>query len=108
MLQNWPRNASNTKDNEYETLVLAYSRKLDSLMLASCITRSPKEEESSPPHTEDVLMDSKEEIENTLPPFQGYAGMDSENMAPTPTPQSAMGSNKFNDSPMEPGSTQYI
>jgi hypothetical protein len=61
LLQNWPRNASDAKDNEYETPVITYSRELYSLMLASFITKSLKEEESSPPHTEDVLMDSKEE-----------------------------------------------
>jgi hypothetical protein len=34
--------------------------------------------------------------------------MDSEDMTPTPTPQSAVGSNEFNESPMEINSTQYI
>jgi hypothetical protein len=46
-------------DNEYETPVLAYNKELDSLVLISCITRSPKEEESSPPQTEIVMTNSK-------------------------------------------------
>jgi hypothetical protein len=45
--------------------------------------------------------------ENTLPPFQGYAATNLEDMTLTPTSQFAM-SNKLNNSPMEPGSTQYI
>jgi hypothetical protein len=32
------------------------------------------------------MTDSKEEIENILPPFQGYAAMDLEDMTPVPTP----------------------
>lgn len=69
MLQNWLKNASNIEDNEYETPVLAYNKELDSLVLASCITKSLKEEESSTPQIKDVVMDSKEETNNTLPPF---------------------------------------
>jgi hypothetical protein len=63
------KNASNIEDNEYETPVLAYNKELDSLVLASCITKSLKEEESSTPQIKDVVMDSKEETNNTLPPF---------------------------------------
>ncbi len=75
MLWNWPKNASNVEDDEYKTPKLSYSKKLDSLILTSCITRSQEEEESSPPHIEDVVTNSKKEMENTLPPFQGYAKM---------------------------------
>jgi hypothetical protein len=72
LLQNWPRTISNIEDDEYQTLIFTYSRELDSLVSANCITRSPEEKESSPPHIEDVVMESKEETKNTLPPFQGY------------------------------------
>jgi hypothetical protein len=37
---------------------------------ASYITRSPKEEESSPPHIKDVMTDLEEERNNTFPPFR--------------------------------------
>jgi len=70
--------------------------------------RSPKEKESSPPHIEDVMTNSKEKIENTLPPFQGYAATNLKNMILMPTPQSVVGSNELNNSPMEPSLTQYI
>ncbi len=64
------KNTSDVEDNEYETLVFTYNKELDSLVLANYITKSPKEEESSPPHIEDVVMDSEEETKNTLPPFK--------------------------------------
>jgi len=38
-------------------------------MSTNYITRSLEEEESSPPHIEDIMMNSKEEIKNILPPF---------------------------------------
>jgi hypothetical protein len=53
LLWNWPKNASNAKDDEYKTFV--FPRKLDSLVSASYITRNPEEEESSPLHTEDAM-----------------------------------------------------
>jgi hypothetical protein len=62
-------NVSNVEDDEYETPILAYSRELDSLVSVSYIIKSPKEEGSFPPHIEDVMTHSKEEVENTLPPF---------------------------------------
>jgi DNA segregation ATPase FtsK/SpoIIIE-like protein len=108
LLQNWLKNISNIENNEYETLVLAYSRKLDSLLLANYITKSPEEEESSLPHVKNVVTNLEEETQNNLPPFQGFAIMDSENMTRMPTPQSAMGSNELNESPMELDSAQYI
>ncbi len=58
------------EDDEYETPVFTYNKELDSLVSANYITKSPKEEDSSPPHIEDVVMDSKEETKNTLPPFK--------------------------------------
>jgi hypothetical protein len=88
--------------------VFTYSKELDSLVLANHITKSPEEEKNSPPHTKHVVTNLKEETKNNLPPFQGYVVMDSEDMTPTPTPQSAVGSNEFNESPMEINSTQYI
>jgi hypothetical protein len=51
LLQNWLKNVFVAKDDEYETPILTYNKELDSLILTSCITRSPEEEESSPPHT---------------------------------------------------------
>jgi hypothetical protein len=61
--------------------------------LANYNTKCNVEEESSPPYSEDAMMDSKEEIMNME---------DSTLMATT---QFAMGSNK---PPMELGSTQYV
>ncbi len=69
LLRNWPRNTFAIKDDEYETLVLTCNRVLDSLMLASYITRSLEENESSPSHTKDVVIDLEKEIENVLLPF---------------------------------------
>jgi hypothetical protein len=54
------------------------------------------------------MMDSEEEMENILPPFQIYVIMDSKDMTLVPTPQSTMGSNELNNSPMEPDSVQYV
>jgi len=108
LLRNWLRNSFEVEDDEFKTPILIYNRKLDFLMLANCITRSPEEEESSPPHTKDVVRDSKKEMENTLPPFQGYVVINLEDMTLAPTPQFVVGSNKLNNSPMELGSTQYV
>jgi hypothetical protein len=85
LLRNRLKNASKTYNNEYETPILIYNRKVDSLVSTSCITRSLEEEESSPPHIKDVVMDSKEEMENTLPQFQGYVATNSEDMTLAPT-----------------------
>jgi len=70
------RNVSNVEDNEYETLVFSYNKELDSLVSTICITRSPKEEESSPPHTKDVMTDLEEETKNIFPPFQCRDGFE--------------------------------
>jgi hypothetical protein len=86
LLQNWPRNIFDIENNEYETPIFTYSRELDSLVLANYITRSPKEEESSPPHTKNVVTDLEEETKNNLPPFQAYVIMDLKNMTSAPTP----------------------
>jgi len=56
------------------------------LNIGQHITRSLEEEESSPPHTKDVVTYSKEEMENNLPPFQGYVVMDLEDMTLAPMP----------------------
>jgi IS4 transposase len=55
LLQKWPRNNFDAKNNAYETLVLTYSRNLDLLILANSIIRSNVEEESSPPYPKDVV-----------------------------------------------------
>jgi hypothetical protein len=39
LLWKWLRNASDVKDDAYETLVLAYNKKLNVLVLVSSITR---------------------------------------------------------------------
>jgi hypothetical protein len=86
LLQNWPRNAYNVEDDEYETPTLVYCRELDSLVLASYITKSLEEEENSPPRIKDAVMDLVEETKNTLPPFQGYATTYSKDITSMPTP----------------------
>jgi hypothetical protein len=84
------------EDDGYETPILAYIKELDVLVSASSITKRDIKEESSPPYSEDVVVDSKEETTNM------------EDSTPTTTPQSAIGSNELNDPPMEPNSIQYI
>jgi hypothetical protein len=86
LLQNWLINAFDIKDDEDETPILTYSKELDSLVSASCITKSLEEEENSPPHIKKiVVIDSTKEIENILPAFQGYATMNSKDMTLAPT-----------------------
>jgi hypothetical protein len=96
LLQKWPRNVSNTKDNAYETIVLAYSRELDLLVLASSITKSYVEEDNSPPYLRDVIINLKEET------------MNSKDTTSVVTPQSAMSSNKLNDPLMACSLGQYV
>lgn len=70
LLQKWPKNASDTEDDAYETLVLAYNKELDIHVLASSITKSDVEEESSPPYPTYVMTNSEEEmtiLKNTTP-----------------------------------------
>jgi hypothetical protein len=50
LLQKWPRNVFDIKDDAYEKLILAYSKELDVLISVSSITRSDVEEENSPPY----------------------------------------------------------
>jgi hypothetical protein len=50
LLRRWTRNASNIENHAYKTLIFAYNKKLDLLVLASSITKSDLEEESSPPY----------------------------------------------------------
>jgi hypothetical protein len=64
------RNTSDVEDDEYKIPVFVYNKELHSLVSTNYITKSPKEEENSPPHIEDAMMDSKEETENTLSPFR--------------------------------------
>jgi len=64
LLRRWSRNNFDIEDDAYETLVLAYNRKLDLPILTSSITRSNVEQESSPPYLKDVVTYSKEEITN--------------------------------------------
>jgi len=69
LLWNWPMNASDIEDDEYNTPIFTYNKELESLISSNCITRSPEEEESLPPHIEDAMTNSKKEMENTLPPL---------------------------------------
>ncbi len=84
------------QDNAYETLVLAYNKELDVLVSANFIIKSNVKKERSPPYSEDVVANSKEETTNME---------DSTLMA---TPQSTIGSNELNEPPMEPSSAQYV
>ncbi len=43
LLQNWLRNDFDIEDNECKTLILAYSRKMDSLVSTNYIPRSLEE-----------------------------------------------------------------
>jgi hypothetical protein len=70
LLQKWPKNIPNVEDDAYETLVFTYNRELDLIELASSITISDVEKESSPPYLEDTMMDSKEETTNWRTPLQ--------------------------------------
>jgi hypothetical protein len=60
------RNASNAKDDAYETKVFTYNRELDVLIWANFITRIDVEEESSPPYIKDVVRDLEEETTNLV------------------------------------------
>ncbi len=55
LLRKWLRNASNAKDDAYETKAFTYNRELDVLIWVSFITIINVEEESSPPYIEDVV-----------------------------------------------------
>jgi len=66
LLQKWPRNASNAKDDAYETKVFTYNRELDVLIWANFITRIDVEEESSPPYIKDAVRDLEEETTNLV------------------------------------------
>jgi hypothetical protein len=59
LLRKWPRNSSDVVNDAYETPILAYNRELDVFVLANSITISNVEEESSPPYSEDVVINSK-------------------------------------------------
>jgi Leucine-rich repeat (LRR) protein len=74
----------NTKDDAYETPILAYNRELDLLVLANFITKNDVEEEGSPPYPKNVVMNSKKET------------MNSKDATPMATPQFATRSNKLN------------
>jgi hypothetical protein len=76
--------------------VITHNKKLDSLILASCIVKSLEEEESSPPHIGDVMMNSEEKT------------MNMEDTTPVATPQFATSSNELNNPPMEPDLAQYV
>jgi hypothetical protein len=90
------RNASGVEDNAYKTLVFVYSRELDVIVSTSSIIKCYVEKESSPPYSEDVVMDLEKEM------------MNMEDSTPMATPQSVMGSNKLNEPPMEPNLAQYV
>jgi hypothetical protein len=96
LLWKWLRNAFDAKDNAYETLVFAYSKESDVLVLANFITISNVEEESSPPYLEDAVTNWEEETTNM------------ENTTSVITLQSTMVSIELKDPPMEPDLTQYV
>jgi predicted ribosome quality control (RQC) complex YloA/Tae2 family protein len=64
LLRKWLRNISNVEDDEYETPILAYNRKLDLLVSTSSITRSDVEEKNSPPYPKDVMMNLEKKTKN--------------------------------------------
>jgi hypothetical protein len=55
LLWKWPRSASDTGDDAYQTLVHAYRKKLDVHVLANYIIKSDVEKEISPPYLEDAM-----------------------------------------------------
>jgi hypothetical protein len=65
LLRKWPRNALDIENDAYETLELAYNKKLNLLVLVSIIIKSNVEEDSSPPFPKDIVMDSKKETTNS-------------------------------------------
>jgi hypothetical protein len=58
-------NGFDVENNVYETSILAYSRKLGLVVLASCIIRSNVEEEKSPPYIEDAMTNLEEKMMNS-------------------------------------------
>ncbi len=90
LLRKWMRNASNAKDDAYETKVFTYNRELDVLIWANFITRIDVEEESSPPYIKDVVRDLEEETTNLV------------DTTPTTTPQFAMNFHELNDHQWHP------
>jgi len=84
--KNWPITVSNIKDDPYELLAFAYSKKMDQLVPISNITTSKLEAPNSPTYLEGVMTDLNDE-EDTMP---------------LSTPRSAMGSNDMNPTPLEP------
>jgi hypothetical protein len=77
LLWKWPRNIFDVEDDAYETPILAYNRKLDVFILASSITGSDVEEESSPPYLENVVTILEEEMTNLqdTTPWQLHHGL---------------------------------
>ncbi len=65
LLWKWPKNVFDVENNAYKTSIFAYIKKLDFLILVSCITKSNVEEESSPPYLEDATKNLKEEMMNS-------------------------------------------
>jgi hypothetical protein len=74
LLQNWLKNTSFTKEDEYKTPIFAYNIELDSLILTSYILRSPEEEETSPPHIKDAVTDLEKDLDNILPHSKDMEG----------------------------------
>jgi hypothetical protein len=49
LLQKWPKNTFDAKDDAYETPIFVYNKELDVLVSANSITRNDVKEENSPP-----------------------------------------------------------
>ncbi len=64
MLWKWLKNDSDVENNAYKTLIFAYNKELELLVLASCITKSDVEEENSPPYPKDAMTDLEKEMMN--------------------------------------------
>jgi hypothetical protein len=84
--KNWPRNISNIKDDPYESLVFAYSIKMDQLVPISSITTSKLEEPNSPTYLEGIMTNLNDEEKTT----------------PLGTPRSTMGWNDMNPTLVKP------
>jgi len=64
LLWKWLKNDSDVENNAYKTLIFAYNKELELLVLASCITKSDVEEENSPPYPKDAMTDLEKEMMN--------------------------------------------
>ncbi len=69
LTKKWPNNTSNLEDDPYESLVFAYNKKMDQLVVANNIITCEVEDPSSPPWPEVTMMDWDEvttDLEETM------------------------------------------